>query len=255
MGWATKRASLGLGWGGAHGPGARHSAAERRPRRRRLQPHAREGADLAEIGATIVDSPADLADRDIVFTMVAGSADVEEVVGPRCCRATTSRPGLIIDSTTISPAAAEDIRARAHDRGTAMLAAPGQRQPEGRRERAADHRRLGPGRRVRAGAALPGAAVPPGHLRRRGRARAAGQDLPQPHARRRRPVPGRDHGAGGEGRRRARRLPGVPQRQRDGVHLHAVQEPGLREPRLQAHLHARRCCSRTSTSASRPRGR
>ena len=55
----------------------------------------REKADpLAELGATIVDSPADLADRDIVFTMVAGSADVEEVViGPRaCCRVTTSRP-------------------------------------------------------------------------------------------------------------------------------------------------------------------
>ena len=39
---------------------------------------------LAELGATIVDTPADLADRDIVFTMVAGSADVEEVVsGPQ----------------------------------------------------------------------------------------------------------------------------------------------------------------------------
>ncbi len=29
---------------------------------------------LAEAGATIVDSPAELADRTIVFTMVAGSA-------------------------------------------------------------------------------------------------------------------------------------------------------------------------------------
>ena len=39
---------------------------------------------LAELGATIVDSPADLADRDVVFTMVAGSADVAEVIdGPR----------------------------------------------------------------------------------------------------------------------------------------------------------------------------
>lgn len=80
-------------------------------------------ADLAEIGATIVDSPADLADRDIVFTMVAGSTDVEEVVVSLLSRDDVT-PGLIIDSTTISPAAAEDIRARAHDRGTAMLAAP-----------------------------------------------------------------------------------------------------------------------------------
>src|SRR5919205_842897 len=34
---------------------------------------------LAELGATVVDSPADLAGRDIVFTMVAGPADFKEV--------------------------------------------------------------------------------------------------------------------------------------------------------------------------------
>jgi 3-hydroxyisobutyrate dehydrogenase len=80
-------------------------------------------ADLADIGATIVDSPADLADRDIVFTMVAGSSDVEEVVSALLSRDDVT-PGLIVDSTTISPAAAEAIRAAAHARGTAMLAAP-----------------------------------------------------------------------------------------------------------------------------------
>jgi len=81
---------------------------------------------LAELGASIVDSPADLADRDIVFTIVAGSADVEEVVAGE--RGLLSRPdvapGVIVDSTTISPAAAEVIRAAALQRGTAMLAAP-----------------------------------------------------------------------------------------------------------------------------------
>jgi 3-hydroxyisobutyrate dehydrogenase len=83
-------------------------------------------ADLAEIGAVIVDSPADLADRDIVFTMVGGSADVEEIVtGPSGLLSRAGvRPGLIVDSTTISPAAAESIRAYALERGTAMLAAP-----------------------------------------------------------------------------------------------------------------------------------
>ncbi len=35
---------------------------------------------LAELGATIVDTPAELADRDIVFTMVAGPSDFKEVV-------------------------------------------------------------------------------------------------------------------------------------------------------------------------------
>lgn len=78
---------------------------------------------LAELGATIVDSPADLADRDVVFTMVAGSADVEEVIDGLLSRDGVA-PGLIVDSTTISPIVAADIRASAERRGTAMLAAP-----------------------------------------------------------------------------------------------------------------------------------
>jgi 3-hydroxyisobutyrate dehydrogenase len=85
-----------------------------------------KAAPLEERGARVVDTPADLADRDIVFTMVAGSADVEQVVaGPEglLSRSDVS-PGVIVDSTTISPAAAEDIRAAAAARGTAMLAAP-----------------------------------------------------------------------------------------------------------------------------------
>ena len=79
--------------------------------------------DLSDLGATVVDSPSELADRDIVFTMVAGSRDVEEVVGGLLSHDGT-RPGLIVDSTTISPAVAEGIRAYAHERGTAILAAP-----------------------------------------------------------------------------------------------------------------------------------
>jgi 3-hydroxyisobutyrate dehydrogenase-like beta-hydroxyacid dehydrogenase len=82
--------------------------------------------DLEALGARIVDSPADLAGCDIVFTMVAASADVEEVVsGPSGLLSRADvQPGLIVDSTTISPAAAEGIRAAALERGTAMLAAP-----------------------------------------------------------------------------------------------------------------------------------
>jgi 3-hydroxyisobutyrate dehydrogenase len=79
--------------------------------------------DLEKLGATVVDSPADLADRDIVFTIVAGSADVDEVVTALLSRPDV-QPGLIVDSTTISPSAADSIRARAKERGTAMLAAP-----------------------------------------------------------------------------------------------------------------------------------
>jgi len=82
-----------------------------------------KAVDLVELGATLVDSVADLADRDIVFTMVAGSSDVEEVVDALLSR-DGAQPGLIVDSTTISPSAAERVRERAEGRGTAMLAAP-----------------------------------------------------------------------------------------------------------------------------------
>jgi 3-hydroxyisobutyrate dehydrogenase-like beta-hydroxyacid dehydrogenase len=81
---------------------------------------------LAELGATIVDSPAALADRALVFTMVAGSADVQEVITGS--EGVLSRPDiaprLIVDSTTISPSAAAEIRSAAERRGTGMLAAP-----------------------------------------------------------------------------------------------------------------------------------
>src|SRR4051812_15364866 len=80
---------------------------------------------LAELGATIVDSPADLGDRDIVFTMVAGPEDFTTVVlGEHGILSGGVRPRLIVDSTTISPSTGEDVRARAEAAGVALLAAP-----------------------------------------------------------------------------------------------------------------------------------
>jgi 3-hydroxyisobutyrate dehydrogenase len=80
---------------------------------------------LAELGATIVDSPAELADRDIVFTMVAGPADFKEVVlGAQGVLSGERRPRLIVDSTTVSPAAGEEVRAAAAELSVALLAAP-----------------------------------------------------------------------------------------------------------------------------------
>jgi 3-hydroxyisobutyrate dehydrogenase-like beta-hydroxyacid dehydrogenase len=81
---------------------------------------------LAERGATVVDAPAELAKRDIVFTMVAGSDDVRNVLlgSDGLFSAGDGGPDLIIDSTTISPAAAVGIRDEVERRGTAMLAAP-----------------------------------------------------------------------------------------------------------------------------------
>jgi 3-hydroxyisobutyrate dehydrogenase len=81
---------------------------------------------LEEVGATVVDSPAALADRDVVFTMVGGSDDFKEVViGPNgVLSRDDAAPGLLIDSTTISQAASDEVRAAAAERGAGVLAAP-----------------------------------------------------------------------------------------------------------------------------------
>jgi len=81
---------------------------------------------LAEFGANVVDSPADLADRDIVFTMVGGSDDFKQVViGPNgVLSREDAAPRTLIDSTTISQAASDEVRANAAERGTGVLAAP-----------------------------------------------------------------------------------------------------------------------------------
>lgn len=80
---------------------------------------------LAELGATIVETPAELADREIVFTMVAGPKDINEVLlGPRGILSRDRRPRLIVDSTTVSPSTGEELRAAAQELGVALLAAP-----------------------------------------------------------------------------------------------------------------------------------
>jgi 3-hydroxyisobutyrate dehydrogenase len=80
---------------------------------------------LAELGATIVDTPAELGDRDIVFTIVAGPKDFKDVVlGAEGILSRERRPRLVVDSTTVSPAAGAEVRAAAEEQGVALLAAP-----------------------------------------------------------------------------------------------------------------------------------
>jgi 3-hydroxyisobutyrate dehydrogenase len=81
---------------------------------------------LADLGATIVDSPRELADREIVFTIVAGPEDFHEVVAGEAglLSADGPAPRTIVDSTTVSPAASAAVRELAAARGTALLAAP-----------------------------------------------------------------------------------------------------------------------------------
>jgi len=81
---------------------------------------------LAELGATVVDSPDELAGRDIVFTMVAGPEDFKAVVlgDNGLLSRSDAAPSIIVDSSTISPDASAQVRAETEARGVALLAAP-----------------------------------------------------------------------------------------------------------------------------------
>jgi 3-hydroxyisobutyrate dehydrogenase len=61
-----------------------------------------------------------------VFTMVAGSDDFKEVVigADGVLSRAGAAPRILIDSTTISQAASDEVRAAASERGAAVLAAP-----------------------------------------------------------------------------------------------------------------------------------
>lgn len=81
---------------------------------------------LAEKGAKVVDTPADLAECHIVFTMVAGPEDVMEVtLGENgVLSRSDARPSIIVDSTTIDPVTSRRLTDEAAALGTAVLAAP-----------------------------------------------------------------------------------------------------------------------------------
>jgi 3-hydroxyisobutyrate dehydrogenase-like beta-hydroxyacid dehydrogenase len=81
---------------------------------------------LVERGAKIVDAPVDLADRDVVFVMVAGPADLVQVMSGEGGLLThpAEAPRIIVDSSTVSSEASAQVRAAAAARGSTLLAAP-----------------------------------------------------------------------------------------------------------------------------------
>jgi 3-hydroxyisobutyrate dehydrogenase-like beta-hydroxyacid dehydrogenase len=80
---------------------------------------------LAESGAKVVDSPADLADRDIVFVMVSADKDLEAVISGEGGLLTGGRaPKIIVDSSTVSPEVSAKVRALVNGKGAGFLAAP-----------------------------------------------------------------------------------------------------------------------------------
>lgn len=87
---------------------------------------------LGEKGAEIVDSPRDLAGRDIVFTMVGGPGDVLDVTfgDEGVLSHPDHRPSILVDSTTIDPSTSRELSDRAGAAGTAVLAAPVSGNPQ-----------------------------------------------------------------------------------------------------------------------------
>jgi len=81
---------------------------------------------LAQLGATIVDSPSELAGCDIVFTIVSSSdVFVEVMLGDGgLLTVPGTHPSMVIDSSTISATASETVRATTDALGCALLAAP-----------------------------------------------------------------------------------------------------------------------------------
>jgi 3-hydroxyisobutyrate dehydrogenase len=85
-----------------------------------------KAAPLISRGAVLAESPADLAARDVVFTMVSSSDDLLEVTaGPHGVLSDPDRaPRLLVDFTTVSMQASAAVRAAGEKRATEFLAAP-----------------------------------------------------------------------------------------------------------------------------------
>jgi 3-hydroxyisobutyrate dehydrogenase-like beta-hydroxyacid dehydrogenase len=79
-----------------------------------------------KLGARLVNRPADLADRDIVFTSVAGSQDFADVTtGPDGVLSNGGPvPSVIVDSSTVSMETSQKVRAKADEVGSSLLATP-----------------------------------------------------------------------------------------------------------------------------------
>jgi 3-hydroxyisobutyrate dehydrogenase-like beta-hydroxyacid dehydrogenase len=85
----------------------------------------RTAAKAKPLGVPVVASPAELADRDIVFVIVTDDHAFRDVVaGPQGLLSGDQAPKIISDSSTISMEASKEIRAACEARGIAFLASP-----------------------------------------------------------------------------------------------------------------------------------
>jgi len=81
---------------------------------------------LTDFGCAVADSIADLRDRDVVFTMVSTTDDLEQVLlGDGGLLADPEHvPSAVVDCSTVSTESSEVIREACRQRGVDFLAAP-----------------------------------------------------------------------------------------------------------------------------------
>jgi 3-hydroxyisobutyrate dehydrogenase-like beta-hydroxyacid dehydrogenase len=87
---------------------------------------AAKAEPLRDRGATVAGTVADLAGRDVVFTMVSADADLRHVLtGPDGLLSRADRaPRVVVDCSTVSAETSAEMRAACADRGTRFLACP-----------------------------------------------------------------------------------------------------------------------------------
>jgi 3-hydroxyisobutyrate dehydrogenase len=86
---------------------------------------AAKAEPLREQGAAVAGGKQELADCDIVFTMVSTTADLEQVLFADDGLATgRTKPKVVIDSSSISQDGSAGIRSRLEELGVAYLCAP-----------------------------------------------------------------------------------------------------------------------------------
>jgi 3-hydroxyisobutyrate dehydrogenase len=86
---------------------------------------ASKAQPLADRGAGIAARPIDLADRDLVFSMVSSSKDLEQVMlGDGGLLTGESSPRVIADASTVSADVSALIRSAANSHGCDFLATP-----------------------------------------------------------------------------------------------------------------------------------
>uniref|UniRef100_A0AAQ4Q0E7 3-hydroxyisobutyrate dehydrogenase a n=1 Tax=Gasterosteus aculeatus aculeatus TaxID=481459 RepID=A0AAQ4Q0E7_GASAC len=98
--------------------------------------------ELQDIGAQVVDSPAEVAERaDRILTMLPSSPNVIEVyTGPNGILKKVKKGTLLIDSSTIDPAVSREMAAAAEKMGAVFMDAPVSGGSEDLQQHAPGHR-------------------------------------------------------------------------------------------------------------------